>query len=594
VTSRAAPTANPKPLSKQERAALSMAARRELAQRNDAAWLRYCVKIVGKDKRTVPLRLNPIQQRLEDEINRQETLGMPVRIIVLKARQEGVSTYAQGKILKRTTEGKNRNALVMAHRDDATGKIFSKAKYMYENMPEWAKPLQKASNAQELVFDKPTHYRGAMEGLNSSIRIQTAGSKGAGRSDTLHYVHLSEFAFYPGNPGDLLDGIMNAVPDEPGTIVIIESTANGFNEFKALWDGAVKGENGWTPMFFAWHDMPEYAIALDDDAERAQIMDSLSEYEKKIVGLFQLSAEQIKWYRRKMKISCRNNHDKMRQENPSFPDEAFLMTGNPVFDNEIIQLRIEELKKRYAELPKEQQPRRGRYKFKWRDADTMDRIVTESIEWVDDENGPITLYEQPKPGYPYVLGGDTKGEGHDWYSGTLLDNVTGRRVATLHMQSNNSKPYTHQVYCLGRKYHDALIGIEINFNTAPVEELQRLGYPNQYRREKYDQIKVESQERYGWKTDQNTRPVIIDNEIEVINGHPELFFDIPTLEEAQTFAYDENNRPDAMSGKHDDLLFSDMIAGEIRSQQRFTVLDEPTKHEPRLADQLRKRGARRI
>ena len=577
------------------RAAVGEAAMRELAERSDKFFCRYCIKIVDKNAEMVPLRLNCIQEAIEDEITRQEAMGKPVRIVVLKARQEGVSTYVQGKILSRARKRKNTNALVMAHQDKSTKAIFGKAKYMYEHLPEWAKPLQRASNAQELVFNTPTHYRGKEEGLNSRISIQTAGSDSVGRSDTYHLAHLSEFAYYVGDPASQLTGIMQAVPKLAGTIVIIESTANGYNDFKEIWDGAVAGTNGWTPLFFAWHDMPDYAMPMEDEGERERILGSLSEYERKISDLYGLTAEQIKWYRFTLAQDCNGDHNKMRQENPSYPEEAFLMTGRPVFNNEVIQLRIEALKKLYAELPPEKRPRRGRFSFQWSNPDAMDKILNDSIRWVDDENGPITIYEDRKKGYPYVLAGDTKGEGRDWYSGTLLDNTSGRRVATLHMQcvNVNSKPYTHQMYCLGRWYHDALIGIEINFNTAPVEELQRLGYPRQYRREKYDQIQVEAQEKYGWKTDGNTRPVIIDNEIGLLNEHPELFYDIATLEEALTFVYDDNGKPDALSGKHDDLLMSDMIAGEIRTQQRFQVLEEEKDTRPRLAEQLRKKGARR-
>ena len=138
------------------------------------------------------------------------------------------------------------------------------------------------------------------------------------------------------------------------------------------------------------------------------------------------------------------------------------------------------------------------------------------------------------------------------------------------MQVNESKPFTHQLYCLGKYYNDALIGVEMNFNTAPIEELQRLRYPKQYVRRRYDDYKKTIEEKYGWKTDGNTRPLIIDREVDSINNHTELYSDIPTLREALTFVYDDNGRPDAIAGKHDDLLFSDMIANEIRSQQRTT------------------------
>ena len=127
-------------------------------------------------------------------------------------------------------------------------------------MPEDIKPLQKASNARELVFDIPTYYKGKKEGLNSRIKIQTAGTDDIGRSDTHFYAHLSEFAFYKGNPKKTLSGIQSSVPKVLGTIVLIESTANGYNDFKELWDAAEAGESDFVPMFFAWHDYEEYQM----------------------------------------------------------------------------------------------------------------------------------------------------------------------------------------------------------------------------------------------------------------------------------------------------------------------------------------------
>ena len=169
---------------------------------------------------------------------------------------------------------------------------------------------------------------------------------------------------------------------------------------------------------------------------------------------------------------------------------------------------------------------------------------------------------------PYVIGGDTKGEGSDFYTATVVNNITGNRAATFHLNINRAKPYTHQIYCMGIFYNQALIGVEINFNTAPIEELQRLHYPKQFVRRKFDDYTKKIEPRYGFKTDGISRPLIIDKYASLIYEHIELINDIPTLEEAMTFIYDEKGRPDAMDGKHDDLLFSDMIAEQIREQQR--------------------------
>lgn len=531
------------------------------------------IKIVNKLGDQVPFKHNGEQGIINATIQRLRAEGRPPRVIVLKARQMGISTNEQGRMIFNTTTKANRTGLIVAHEAPATAKIFDKARYMYNNLPEDSRPMTRASNARELIFDTPTGYTGKDKGLNSKISIQVAGDVGIGRGDTIYYAHLSEFAFWPSpegkEPKKQLAGILQAVPKTSETEVVIESTANGFNDFKELWDDAVAGRNEWVPLFFAWHHHQDYRMPYKDGLLEG-LKPALKEYIEGIRETYNLSKEQIQWYVWTLKNDCNGDWRMMKQENPSSPEEAFISTGNPVFDNEKIQRHIERLRLKYEQSP----PKRGRFHYEWVDAEAQDKIKDESIKWVDDPNGIITIYEDKREGFPYVIGGDTKGEGRDKFAGTVINNATGKRVATLWMQVSNSKPYTWQMYCLGRYYNTALIGIEMNFNTAPIEELQRLRYSRQYVRRKYDDFRKVTEDKYGWKTDGNTRPLIIDKEIDLIENNTDLFTDIEMLNECLTFIYDKNGRPDAMSGKHDDILFSDMIANEIRTQQSFAAVGE--------------------
>lgn len=551
---------------------------RERSKSDYSLFAKYCIRIVDKLGENVPFNHNSIQQQINDTVLHLRQQGKPVRIIVLKARQEGVSTNEQGRMLFNTVTKSNRTGLIVAHEVPATTKIFEKAKYMYNHLNDDVKPLTKASNSKELVFDRPTGYTGNDAGLNSKISIQVAGDVGIGRGDTLYYVHMSEFAFWPSPEGKeplkQLAGIMQAVPKTPETEVVIESTANGYNDFKKLWDDAVSGAIDWTPLFFPWHVYADYQMPVNNETERHSIMNNLSEYEKKITGMYSLTAEQIKWYRWTLKNDCNNDVNMMKQENPSFPEEAFLMTGSPVFDNECVIMRINHLRQTYTDKP----PIMGHFAYEWNNPEANDYIIDKFIKFIPEHNRPfegdnkpnVIIYAKPMPGVPYVIGGDTKGEGRDFYTATVINNITGANVATIHMQSNHSKPYTWQVYCLARYYNDAVIGIEMNFNTAPIEELARLHYPRQYMRRKYDDITGTYQLKEGWKTDGNTRPLIIDKEVGYVDDDIGLYNDIDTLKEMLTFVY-VDGRPDAQAGNHDDLLFSDMIGREIRPQQSYTA-----------------------
>lgn len=523
--------------------------------------------ITDKKGNQIKLTQNNVQKQLEIKIKECREQGKPPRIIILKSRQMGISTDTEGRMVYNTATKGNRNGLVVAHRDDSTAALFSKSKYFHDHLDESVKPLKQASNAKELIFNEPTHYKGDKKGINSKIKVQTAGNAGIGRSDTYHYVHLSEYAFWSGSdensPAKQLTGIMQSVPDELDTWVIIESTANGMNDFKDEWDKAVAGESAFVPIFLAWYDHEEYIKEVTD---KELLVSTMSEYERWLYNDLSLPLERVAWWRWALKNKCNGDINQMKQENPTTPEEAFIFSGTPVFDNDKVYKRI-------AQLEKNQQYKEGYFEFEWNNPEWEDTIIDRTIRFVESKTKPwFRIYEDRKPGYPYVIAGDTKGEGKDEYTAQIKDNTNDMRIATCQMQLNNSKPYSWQMYCAGRYFNNALIGIEMNFNTAPLEELTRLKYDNMYYRERSEGYHGEVvRDKVGWKTDGVTRPRMIDKEVYIVDQYLYLIKDIPTLQQMLTFVYDKNGRPDAMSGKHDDLLIADCILNEISEQQRRII-----------------------
>lgn len=525
-------------------------------------YIENCLKIKTKSGTVVPFRLNDAQRKLYAVAKRQQDDGKPVRLIILKARQLGFSTLTEGLIFHACATRKNVNALIVAHREDATANLFRMSKLFYDELPAPVKPMLRASNAQELVFENPSKLRSEREarpGLRSRIRCATAGGRGIGRSDTLQCVHLSEYAFWPdGADGkaSTLAGILQAVPSLPGTMVVIESTANGFEDFKERWDAAVAGENDFEPVFFAWFENPEYSMPVVPGTE-------WTPEERDLKAAYQLTDEQLQWRRWCIANNCGGSLDMFRQEYPASPGEAFLHSGTGVFDNEQIVLRLERLP-----------GPAGRGEF----ADG---------EWTESETGAITLYELPEEGVPYVLGGDTAGEGSDYFTAIVIDNVSGRIAAKLR-QKYSEPEYVRQIYELGRFYNDALVAIETNFSTYPVMKLQEMEYPNQYSREREDTYTRQMKKSYGFRTDRQSRPRAIANLVEVFSSHPEWFTDRELLEEMLTFCYNEDHRPEALAGKHDDLVMGAAITYAVRHQQRMTVLTEPEKPREKLIDQMKR------
>lgn len=525
-------------------------------------YIESCLKIKTKSGTVVPFRLNDAQRKLYAVAKRQQDAGKPVRLIILKARQLGFSTLTEGLIFHACATRKNVNALIVAHREDATANLFRMSKLFYDELPAPVKPMLRASNAQELVFENPSKLRSEREarpGLRSRIRCATAGGRGIGRSDTLQCVHLSEYAFWPdGADGkaSTLAGILQAVPSLPGTMVVIESTANGFEDFKERWDAAVAGENDFEPVFFAWFENPDYSMPVVPGTE-------WTPEERDLKAAYQLTDEQLQWRRWCIANNCGGSLDMFRQEYPASPGEAFLHSGTGVFDNEQIVLRLER-------LPSPA----GRGEF------------TDG-EWTESETGAITLYELPEEGVPYVLGGDTAGEGSDYFTAIVINNVSGRIAAKLR-QKYSEPEYVRQIYALGRFYNDALVAIETNFSTYPVMKLQEMEYPNQYSREREDTYTRQMRKSYGFRTDRQSRPRAIANLVEVFSSHPEWFTDRELLEEMLTFCYNEDHRPEALAGKHDDLVMGAAITYAVRHQQRMTVLTEPEKPREKLIDQMKR------
>lgn len=233
--------------------------------------------------------------------------------------------------------------------------------------------------------------------------------------------------------------------------------------------------------------------------------------------------------------------------------------GKTVFDARAIQKRLEVIEKPI---------KTGYFTYDY------DGLRLTNIKWVNDRDGYIKLYTLPNQLYDtsFAIGGDTAGEGSDFFVADVLDAKTGIQVAKLRHQFDADQ-YTRQMYCLGKYYRDALIGIEANFDSYPIKELQRIGYQKQYVREAQDTYTGKTEKRYGFKTTSLTRPTIISKLIEIVREHCDTINDKETLEELLTIVRSEKGRVEAPQGGHDDQMMSLAIAHEIREQVVF--VNEP-------------------
>ena len=507
--------------------------------------------IVDKKKSTVPFFFNEVQQ---DFIHRLEHRRTGVPFFVLKGRQQGFTTLITAIQLAYAIVRKNFSGFTVANIQENTDSIFNdKAKAVYTRLPASLKPHEKYNNRKEYYFDT----------LNSSWRVATA-SKELGRSKTLEFCHFSEIAFYECAMSDLQKSIGEALTRD--AIVVYETTANGYNEAKDLWDSGIC-EN----LFYEWWRTAEYAIedtSVLDDLQDGWIIDRVAWLRAKGI-----TEPQIAWY--VTKYNSYLEKDSIKQEYPCYPEEAFIASGDCEFGNELVTSRIEACR--------EKKPiNRGYFDYKTRITEE-DETEIYDIEWVEDERGEISIYEAPiiddkKGKMPYALGGDTAGDGSDFFTAHVINNMTGETVAVYKKQNTADDLYADQIYCLGMYYNIAIVGIEVNFSYQPTNRLHRAGYPHLYVREHIDSLTNRVDKRYGFKTTALTRPVIIaelKRKFRESNGT--IVCDIPTLNEMLTFVKNQKGKPEAIVGKHDDLVMSLAITHFIGQQGDHTYTDVPIK-----------------
>lgn len=276
-------------------------------------YARNCLFIKNKSGKTEPFIMNKAQKYIQERLDRQLKETGKVRAIVLKGRQQGASTFIEGRFTHKTTFNFGLQAYILTHEEAATKSIFAMSKRYYDNLPIFVKPELKASN------DKSLHY----SKLDSGYRVGTAGNKSVGRSMTNQLFHGSEVAFWP-NAQEHAKGILQTIADEDGTEIILESTANGVGGFyHEQWKLAESGASEYIAIFVPWFWQDEYRKEAPEDF-------TLSYDEQSLVDHYELDNDQMYWRRIKIADLSAGGFDGVkafRQEYPMNAAEAFQVSG---------------------------------------------------------------------------------------------------------------------------------------------------------------------------------------------------------------------------------------------------------------------------
>ncbi len=282
-----------------------------------------CLKIRPKSGNLVSFELNRVQTHIHERLEEQLAEAGKVRALILKARQPGCSTYVEGRYYWKVTHRRGVRAFILTHQQGATDVLFNMTERFHLNCPDLARPHTGKANAKELAFDL----------LDSGYKVGTAGTEGVGRSETLQFFHGSEVAYWK-NADVQMSGILQAVPKEPGTEIILESTANGLGGlFYTMCKAAEREDSEYQLIFLPWMWHEEYQESPPDDWRPPE---EFAEYGE----LHELAPGQLYWaYLKNRELAQSVSADseaicwKFRQEYPATAAEAFQTAGDANFIN---------------------------------------------------------------------------------------------------------------------------------------------------------------------------------------------------------------------------------------------------------------------
>jgi len=567
-------------------------------------WCARVLKIVTKEHGLQPLAWNFAQRHVAEIADAQLRSTGRVRIIILKARQEGLSTWVAARLFWRCSLWPFRRGMVLADKLKRTHLLYDIYEVFRDRMPPGGMPHLVASSQSELAW-----------ATGSRLSVDTAGDVDIGRAGTIHLLHASEVASYE-HAEDVWISLGGALAKGAGSEAYLESTAKGVgNLFHRLWLQAVARDSNWKAVFLPWFIHEEYAladvpaaladaIASSDDPFEREAQDTgilWPEVESGDGRRHKLTISQLAWRRREIADTYAGDERAFRQENPATAREAFLVSGATFFDADALAAYVDAMAR--AEIF------RGLF-----------RRAGGGLALMRDERGAVRVWEWPDQHGHYVVFGDTaegrlaaardtsfsdpdsERGGRDFCSADILkvsELVTGpdgksyrvpclRQVAQIHARLAPDV-FAEQVYAAaaywsckaeaGREI--ALTGIERNHSSGQTV-LRRLRethhHPRLFHHRRMNVTGKRATTYLGWVTDGTTRRPMLDELAELVRRREIEVYSAQTLDEMATFVLDDAGRPEAQEGCHDDRVIS--LAGAVQMRHHHT--DEPTGAWPEL------------
>lgn len=516
--------------------------------------------------------------------------GQPIRLWVLKARREGLTSLFSAIAAANAWSMDNRRVGIIAHNDDRAKRILAMCKGYYKRLPPFMRlPLSKDATAG---LKYAQH--------DSELVIGTCTKPEKVRGDGLHDAILSEGPYYKQLFNKVLTEISTTIAPAAGTSIVVEGTgkARGSQAHKH-WDQSKKGQTVFAPIFIPFHQDPTKLKLFDNEFRKDAVMGNMREVEPRIFekltfwdrklkkdgweDLYQshlqrrkvmhpcpegIPAEKMFWVYWQFLHRLQQDYAKFCYEFPMDDEEAWSSEGDNFFgENEIQALEFDDGYQAYGF--------NGRFINGFFESFEELERIPQLIN--DDRSEPyIKLWKSPTPGRQYVIGADSSlGEANSTFTaGYVIDMITRETMCMYHGRMRPDE-HAYVMASLGKIYNNAEVAPEINpggGGMSILTDLQRLGYFNIYIFRRYDTRQGSKlMNGLGWVTNSWSRPLILSELRKMVqdagNGRfmdPGMFRDKALLGEMRSFHVNpENGRPEAAADSYDDRIVALSIAHRV-------------------------------
>lgn len=399
----------------------------ERSKSDRSFYFENAIKIKPKHARhLVPLRMRPGQEKLMALVDEARAAGRPCRIVILKARQIGFSTVTDMEMFRRCHLWPHQQAVIASYDTKQSEYLFENLQRAYTALPKAIRPKKKFSTKQLIQFE------------DNDSRIEVVVAK-KGRGFTAQTIHISELAFIE-DAAEFMTGIMQTAPDEPESVVIVESTPNGIgNEFHDLWVRAKSGRTEWVALFIPWFDEPTYirnpSFTPEDLAESQRPADLRA---CEIVKLHGVSLEQIAWWQHTLENKCGGDLDVMEQEYPTDDVTCFMASGSKVFERDALAhyITLAGVNPERTESPEETRTR-VRSDARWHTINEPETGGLEHPSVVAERTGKLWIARYPVRRQKYIVAYDLSGgdPGSDHTPGVVLNRHTLNLDAVMDLKA---------------------------------------------------------------------------------------------------------------------------------------------------------------